>query len=100
MPPKPAADVFNHHRDFGGESFIHDTVIYFYSNYLLPIYFFFANILNCTCTKITLYVFLFFLQLSFAAFEIIGVIALFCVFCLFCFNELRSKTIIIEKTQR
>lgn len=23
MPTKPAADVFNHYRDFGGESFIH-----------------------------------------------------------------------------
>lgn len=23
MPTKPAADVFNHHRDFGGKSFIH-----------------------------------------------------------------------------
>lgn len=39
------------------------------------------------------------LELTFAAYEIMGAIAIFCIFCRFCFKVLRSKTIIIEETK-
>lgn len=58
-----------------------------------------GNTLNCTHYRSNRlwYIFFLFLQLIFAAFEIIGAIILFCIFCVFSFNNLKDVTIVIKK---